>query len=150
MTVPTPPAVSDATREAVARDLDYLYGNQQGDGAYLSDAAYLLRPTGPIASEIARLTGEREAETAVLTAECKVYRNLAEKYAAAAEAAEAETARLRAAAGDLLEMSAYLVSRHTRIQNGQPVRDLGEAAAAYVTACTSARAALSSQEKTDG
>lgn len=126
MSDPTPPAVSDAMREAVATYCQYcaqVFRQLKEDEIWLIEGFAF----GPIASEIARLTGERErldhncqewvrqaaenaeaadalgrraisaeAETAVLTAECKVYRNLAEKYAAAAEAAEAETARLRA------------------------------------------------------
>jgi hypothetical protein len=188
---PTPPVVPDATREAVRAEVWYARYSDREPGEV---ADRILAPAGPIASEIARLTGENnawetdahawqatakqadlecrvawssieelQAEAARLTGEntrldhnCQEWvRQAAENAEAAdrlarrAEAAEAETARLRAAAGDLLEMSAYLVSRHTRIQNGQPVRDLGEAAAAYVTACTSVRAALSSQEKTD-
>jgi hypothetical protein len=125
-------AVSDAMREAVLALLHVKLSARITGPAWeqvriewlgfgeVADA--ICAPAGPIASEIARLTGENadlreqagrtvsirqmqevverlraaEAETAVLTAECKVYRGLAEKYAAAAEAAEAETARLRA------------------------------------------------------
>lgn len=60
MSDPTPPAVSEAMREAVARDIADILLN----GGAISPAAfarYLGRAGGPIASEIARLTGERDA-----------------------------------------------------------------------------------------
>lgn len=55
MTVPTPPAVSDAMRETVE---SILWPHLPLDTPEVANAIL----SGPIASEIARLTGEREAE----------------------------------------------------------------------------------------
>jgi hypothetical protein len=86
MTAPTPPAVSDAMREAVARLPEATYG----------DLAKACRQTEldnrRLASEIARLTGERDAMDRDVT-DMMWQRRRAEERA---EAAEAETARLRA------------------------------------------------------
>lgn len=62
----TPPAVSDALLEAVARDLasvleDACVSDAIDRNSFKALLAYLLRPAGPLALEIARLTGERDA-----------------------------------------------------------------------------------------
>lgn len=58
MTVPTPPAVSEAMREAVAQWLKLHFGLVPN--AAKRFAGYFCADNGPIASEIARLTGERD------------------------------------------------------------------------------------------
>jgi hypothetical protein len=113
MTVPTPPAVSDAMREAVEAHTRRLYGDDMP--AWLIPFLHGLL-AGPIASGIARLTGERDkalsdqramliqvGEHALARGEAEGALWISEKagivegWRARAEAAEAETARLRAA-----------------------------------------------------
>lgn len=152
MTVPTPPAVSDAMREAVAREIDpaawarvdritlcrqvgheVTYGEVDqavsGTKTSLRKAKAIL--AGPIVSEIARLTGEnlnlRHQDADTLQALCT---------------AEAETARLRAALDDAADALGWAASALREDENDA-------AAGVTLSAANNASAALSSQEKTD-
>lgn len=62
-----------------------------------ADDCASLQPTGWVPSLATAPTEPQKPETAMLAAECKVYRGLVERFAVVADAAEAETARLRAA-----------------------------------------------------
>ena len=65
MSDPTPPAVSEAMREAVAQWLKLHFGLVPN--AAKRFAGYFCADNGPIASEIDRLTGERDAALAQWT-----------------------------------------------------------------------------------
>ena len=158
MSDPTPPAVSDAMREAVARVVDpvawhdfdrYGPGNARTarDRRVSLLTADRLLKSGPIASEIARLTGERDAaydnEAKVFAASMQLVARIsaAEQdvrlYREQHAAAEAETARLRAA----LRLTENPLSyRHATDPNGP-------GSIAVARALEAVRAALSSQEQ---
>lgn len=155
MTVPTPPAVSDAMREAVARILDpeastYGEADYYGPETSKANASARLRValknadailSGPIASEIARLTGEN----ADLLAQHVIENDRM-------HAAEAETARLRAALKDAIPSLAAAISllEQGGKQDVGSDRMFAQMIADYRKSLTEARAALTSQEKTDG
>lgn len=158
MTVPTPPAVSEAMREAVARVFyEVIHGFYEVRGhdlaAFEEDGGAWWRRadqvvSGPIASEIARLTGERDDAVAAwyeLDDVCDQTLYRARAAEARAEAAEAETARLRAALEDTRTAADELVP--LLIAEGDTK---GAGALQYVSGFINDRlAALTSQEKTD-
>lgn len=153
MTTPTPPAVSEAMREAVARTLcsewGYVWdGNPYEDDQVVAenDGDLLDRPSkalfrrgaaailaGPIASEIARLT------EAVASAErvCDSYADENQRFF---DHAEAETARLRAALEFYADEAAW---------SGHPWRLTFESPGRDGHGFDVARAALTSQEQAD-
>jgi hypothetical protein len=126
--------VSDAMREAVARELDAILTSPDDHLSAHEIAERIL--AGPIASDIARLTGERDAAFAardeVLHGEEAedVLAGL-QVVVAARDAAEAETARLRAALEPFAKASEL------------------DAPHSWQEEFAAARAALSSQEKPD-
>jgi hypothetical protein len=154
------PAVSDAMREAVAREIDpdaVSYGDTDYQGGNYTKIAFSNRKravlkmadailSGPIASEIARLTGERDAAREE-THDLKLRAALTERpvysrrqLTARAEAAKAETARLRAALEFYADEAAW---------SGHPWRLTFESPGRDGHGPDVARAALSSQEKAD-
>lgn len=176
MSTETHPAVSDAMREAVALTMKRILCK----GACLTPetcavcvpkakncAGILLAPSGPIASETARLTGERDAarEDAERQKRHGIERHQAwartnsELFDAkkATLTAEAETARLRAALEPFVREADRItpagsecgVTIGDRVQVWQsgPV-EITRSRITYGD-LRQARAALSSQEKTD-
>lgn len=148
MTVPTPPAVSEAMREAVFRALrDPMYFSRLPASVVRRQADFLI--AGPIASEIARLTGEN----ARLDHNCQEWvRQAAENAEAAdrlarrAETAEAETARLRAGIQAIIDGNYDHPRRHRPGQCRHGIHYYDECGNCTDEALA---ALLSSQEKTD-
>lgn len=155
MTTPTPPAVSDAMREAVARWLQSWW--PLSDRAALAHAGDLLE-LGPIASEIARLTAQatrrgewrdrwlRAYQRADKRNREEIARLTGENADLLAQhviendrmhAAEAETARLREAARCVHDTFARDIAQGYRTKD----KDF---------AVSVLSVALTSQEKTDG
>jgi hypothetical protein len=162
MTATIPPAVSDALREAVARVVCTALSGTTIPLNGLPPGHWLLRvtddlcsPDGPIASEIARLTGERDAaielvrrarESITVSSQAlDLAKTVMLQDEATIEAAEAETARLRAALEKIAAKTEreYFGDQEYVYGKSQPYRERPTPDAQI------ARAALSSQEKTD-
>jgi len=169
MTTPTPPAVSEAMREAVARDYVlvkrglYYRPNSMGYTGVLDEAGRYTEAeakaqtehcdgiTARLASEAPRFSdacwtetrvktvqgdlARAEAEIARLTGERDAWKEQASEEAWALAAAEAETARLRAAC-------AHYEKAFNELWDGYSATAKDE--------YDRARAALTSQEKTNG
>jgi len=134
MSDPTTPAVSEAMREAVAQ---WLRDRFPLNGWQSTAQAIALLKSGPIASEIARLTGERDAAAVAM----KFARHEETLERRRAEAAEAETARLRAAL-EAAQGHAISLEQCALFVDSPPLRRSMTEAAGYLRA-------LTSQEKTD-
>lgn len=162
----------EARREAVAQWFVASLGKSSEQGRRAADD--LLSVAGPIASELARLTAERDearedhvrAEAHICALEVLAYIDpehtwkdaaVKERFARiAAEAAlttlradhAAEVARLKLANSEYRDASGYLVQRYSDLHAGKPVRDLQEASAHFASSAA-ALDALATTETTD-
>jgi hypothetical protein len=153
-------------REAVARQIRN-WASRFGGLRSWSSLADTLLTSGPIASELDRLTGERdEADRKMsrwrdMADECAQDAN---KQAIRALAAEAELATLKAAAArdaeervrltvaarEYQSASGYLIGQYIRLHEGKPSHDLPEAHAWSASAADALADALTNPEKNDG
>lgn len=142
MSDPTTPAVSEAMREAVAQ---WLRDRFPLNGWQSTAQAIALLKSGPIASEIARLTGERDAMDRDVT-DMMWQRRRAEERA---EAAEAALSRLQAdrdaEVGKLADARRHAISLEqcALFVDSPPLRrSMTEAAAFLRSLATEVRTAL--------